>query len=141
MINNTSSNEAHYYSKDDTIGGNSTSVQLISGGVHLRGADLGRKLIVWSYVNLWWLPKRNYKKRAKQLLRQTSLLCKFYQLSLILFSNITDGVFEYCLSSSHHPYERSWVLIPITASAGNIPLSVVRWVTASKMKLLGIYPM
>jgi hypothetical protein len=43
-------------------------VQLISGGIYLRGADLGRKLIVWNIVNIWWLPERSIKKMGKTVI-------------------------------------------------------------------------
>jgi hypothetical protein len=35
------------YSKDHMIGGNSTSVQLTSGGIHVRCADLGSTPTQW----------------------------------------------------------------------------------------------
>jgi hypothetical protein len=49
-----------HYSKVDTIGGNSTSVHLISGGTHLWCAYLGSMAIRWQTIYQWRLPKRSF---------------------------------------------------------------------------------
>jgi hypothetical protein len=55
MNNNTS--------KVDTIGRNPTSVQLTSGEIGLRCADIGITPIRWQTTNLWRIPKISINKK------------------------------------------------------------------------------
>jgi hypothetical protein len=49
-------------SKVDKIGKNPTIVQLTSGEIYLRRADLGITANRWQDINLWRLPETSVKK-------------------------------------------------------------------------------
>jgi hypothetical protein len=74
--------ESKMVAKADTIGVNSTSVQLTSERIHLRCADPGSMPIRWQ-KDLWRLSNSHTKIWAKQLSRKKTNHSRFLNICLV----------------------------------------------------------